>query len=84
MKNKRVSDMETIKCCLGKSKQQAEGQLLPRCSICNNVPEHGIADGLKLRHAFICKACEERIVLVDVGSMDYEFLMEKIKKLWKP
>ncbi|MEA1960560.1 MAG: sigma factor G inhibitor Gin [Bacillota bacterium] len=73
--------METKKNSQAKETQIWEGQLLPRCSICGCVPEDGIAGGIRIRNTFICKSCEQRIVLIDIGSVEYEFLLGKIKSI---
>lgn len=59
------------------------GILLPRCRICNQVPQEGIRGGIKLKRAFICNQCEQDIINVDVGSEQYEILLQKIKSILK-
>lgn len=55
--------------------------LLPRCAICENVPAEGIAGGMKIRRAFICNQCEEKIVTMDVGSQEYHAMVSTIKSI---
>lgn len=54
--------------------------VLPRCSVCDQVPSGGIRDGIRLRKAFICSACERLIVQSDVASGQYRMLINKLKK----
>lgn len=55
--------------------------ILPRCKICGNVPEKGIAGGMKFRRAFICNECEKKIVSLDVGSQEYQMILATIKSI---
>ena len=63
--------------------EAAKAILLPRCTICNQVPKEGIRGGIKLKKAFICTQCEQEIANVDVGSANYQILLEKIKRILK-
>ncbi|MDD3272362.1 MAG: sigma factor G inhibitor Gin [Syntrophomonadaceae bacterium] len=64
-------------------KEVIKGILLPRCRICQQVPPGGIRGGIKFKKAFICRQCEEQIVVTQVGSPGYEDLMEKMKQVLK-
>jgi hypothetical protein len=59
------------------------GVLLPRCSLCAEVPEQGIKGGIKLKKAFICNQCEEKISHAEMDSDYYEILIEKLKDILK-
>ncbi|PKM77479.1 MAG: hypothetical protein CVU90_06425 [Firmicutes bacterium HGW-Firmicutes-15] len=61
----------------------AKAIILPRCRICSQVPKEGIRGGIKLRKAFICTQCEQEITNIDVGSANYQILLEKIKRILK-
>ncbi|HHW62197.1 MAG TPA: hypothetical protein GX404_09860 [Syntrophomonadaceae bacterium] len=55
--------------------------LLPRCAICEDVPVKGIAGGMKIRRAFICNQCEQKIVTMDVESQEYHAMVSTIKNI---
>jgi superfamily II helicase len=61
--------------------EPARANILPRCTICNQIPKEGIRGGIKLKKAFICTRCEQDIANVDVGSASYQILLEKIKRI---
>lgn len=65
------------------TQEVARGNLLPRCTICNQVPREGIWGGIKLKKAFICTQCEQEIANADVSSNNYQILLEKIKGILK-
>jgi hypothetical protein len=65
------------------TQEVASRNLLPRCTICSQVPRGGIRGGIKLKKAFICTQCEQEIANVDVGSANYQVLLEKIKRILK-
>ncbi len=58
-----------------------KGQLLPVCALCEEVPPRGIAGGYLIKGMFLCETCESAILDLKVGSHQYEFYMERIKKL---
>jgi len=60
-----------------------KGIILPRCGICNQVPEEGIRGGLIIKKAFICNKCQNKMINIDVGSPEYEVILNKIKKIFK-
>ncbi len=55
--------------------------VLPRCSVCDQVPSGGIRDCIRLKKAFICSGCERLIVQSDVASGQYQKLINKLKKI---
>jgi hypothetical protein len=57
--------------------------VLPVCSFCSQVPAQGIRGGIKVGKAWLCQACEGKIIQTEVGSSDYEIMMEKIKNVWR-
>lgn len=57
------------------------GILLPRCYLCGEVPSLGIHGGVIIRKAFICSACEQDIVNLEVGSTHYQMVINKLKKI---
>lgn len=60
---------------------EKRGVLLPRCYMCNQVPENGIRGGIRIKRAFICNKCEEKLMLAEVGAPEYRELLEKIKQV---
>ncbi len=58
-----------------------KGQLLPRCALCEEVPLRGIMGGYLIKGLFLCETCEKEILNLKVGSSQYEFYLQKIKKL---
>lgn len=59
------------------------GILLPRCCFCSQVPREGIHGGMIIRKAFICCACEQEIVNLDVGSNQYQMVVNKLKEIFR-
>ena len=59
------------------------GVLLPCCIVCEQVPEGGIRGGIRLKKAFICTACEQQLMQTDMGSINYQKILEKIKQILK-
>ncbi|MGI6551060.1 MAG: sigma factor G inhibitor Gin [Syntrophomonadales bacterium] len=60
---------------------RVKGQLLPVCTLCEEVPSRGIAGGYLIKGMFLCETCESAILELKVGSNQYEYYMERIKKL---
>jgi len=60
----------------------ARGILLPRCYLCGEVPSQGIHGGMTIRKAFICCDCEQDIVHMEVGSIQYQTVVNKLKELF--
>ncbi|MBT9176294.1 MAG: hypothetical protein DDT20_00607 [Firmicutes bacterium] len=50
------------------------------CIVCGESCLQG--QGLAVRQKFICKKCEQRIVLADVADAGYEHLKFTLRKLW--
>lgn len=63
---------------------EEKGILLPRCAFCNQVPAEGIRGGIKLKRIFLCRQCEWSILTIQTGTADYQQLMNKVKKIFKP
>lgn len=57
------------------------GKVLPVCLICNEVPEGGIRDGIKMNIGFICGHCERNIVVMQPGSSEYEEVIGKLRAM---
>lgn len=57
------------------------GQLLPRCYFCGEVPREGIHGGVIIKRAFICHSCEEQIIDLEVGSLHYREVIDKLKEI---
>lgn len=57
--------------------------ILPVCSICNQVPSLGIKGVIKVGRAWICWECEQDIMLLEIGSPGYGVMIEKIRSIWK-
>lgn len=57
------------------------GLLLPVCSICNQVPKQGIRGVIRVGRAWICRDCEQKIMLLEVGSPDYGIMVEKMRSV---
>lgn len=66
---------------LGKNVNQAV--ILPRCSICSQVPAEGIKGVMKVGRGWICGKCEQEIVSLQVGSPRYGLILDKIKRVWR-
>ncbi|MGB4018561.1 MAG: sigma factor G inhibitor Gin [Syntrophomonadaceae bacterium] len=57
------------------------GTLLPRCYFCGEVPALGIHGGVMIKKAFICSACEQDIVNLQVDSTNYRAVINKLKEI---
>jgi hypothetical protein len=66
-----------------KIRDDGQAMLLPVCDFCNQVPEQGIKGVMRVGKAWLCQACESRIIQMEVGSPDYEVMLEKMKNIWK-
>lgn len=58
-----------------------QGVLLPRCALCEQVPEGGIRCGVKVKKAFICDACQAELLVIDVGSQQYNRIVNKVRRI---
>ncbi|NLB54104.1 MAG: hypothetical protein GX808_14365 [Syntrophomonadaceae bacterium] len=56
-------------------------RILPVCSICQQVPDKGIRDGIMIKKVFICCSCEIRIVNLSVDSVNYNEVINRIKAI---
>lgn len=56
--------------------------VVPRCSICKQIPVGGIRGGFKLRRAFLCLNCESIIMATPVGSDDYHRIMAGLRSIY--
>lgn len=63
--------------------EKSRGILLPCCSICNEVPDGGIAGGFRIKKGFICKNCERLIISLDISSPAYHDVMQKLRIILK-
>lgn len=61
---------------------QPMGKLIPRCKLCDKVPPRGLVDGHFFSGLFICRICEDAIVKSEVGTTEYDYYIEQVKKLW--
>ena len=75
--NQTEEDRQAMKPCYGD-----KATVLPVCSFCSQVPAQGIKGGIKVGKAWLCQACELKIILSEIGSNDYMILLEKIRKVW--
>ncbi|HZJ85409.1 MAG TPA: sigma factor G inhibitor Gin [Syntrophomonadaceae bacterium] len=63
------------------AEKRARALLLPVCAICGEVPEHGISGGYMLNKSFICNKCEQRIINTEIGTSQYQEILQLIKKI---
>lgn len=59
---------------------RVKGQLLPQCVLCEEVPLRGIAGGYLINGMFLCESCESAILNLEVGSSQYKYYLERIKR----
>lgn len=57
--------------------------VLPVCSFCSQIPKQGIKGVMRVGKAWLCQACETKIMLLEVGSTDYEIMIDKMRNIWK-
>lgn len=60
---------------------QKKDNLLPRCVLCDKVPEMGLNDGFLLSGQFICSKCEKIILSLDYDDPTYREVVEKLRKI---
>lgn len=60
-----------------------KASILPVCSICNRVPAKGIKGVTRVGKAWLCHTCELEITMLEVGTIEYSAMLEKIKRVWK-
>lgn len=56
--------------------------VVPRCSVCYQIPRAGIRGGLKLRKAFLCQECESILMETPVGGSDYLRIMAGLRSVY--
>ncbi|MGI6434014.1 MAG: sigma factor G inhibitor Gin [Syntrophomonadaceae bacterium] len=56
--------------------------VVPRCSVCHQIPRAGIRGGLKLCKAFLCQECESILMATPVGSSDYHRIMAGLRSVY--
>ncbi|MDS1029764.1 sigma factor G inhibitor Gin [Bacillota bacterium LX-D] len=57
--------------------------LLPRCIICDSVPNDGIIGGVVIKGIFICHQCSLELTNLETTDDKYALYMGKLKKLWQ-
>ncbi|NLV16745.1 MAG: hypothetical protein GXY50_06045 [Syntrophomonadaceae bacterium] len=62
---------------------RAKGVILPQCCLCEQVPPRGIMGGYLINSNFLCESCENSILKLEIGSMEYDIYVERIKKIIK-
>ncbi len=63
------------------AEEKAKGLLLPICAFCEKVPDKGIRGGYMLNKSFICNDCERKILHTEIGSRQYQEILQLIKKI---
>jgi len=48
-----------------------EQKLLPRCHRCGQHPQNGLYDGFRIAKVFFCRRCEEELLALEIGSLEY-------------
>ena len=59
-------------------------KILPVCHACGRVPRRGLYDGFRLKGAFFCSDCENKMLTVESGSAEYEKLFRDVRLLFFP
>jgi len=62
-----------------KIKVGTKDNLLPKCILCNKVPENGIRDGFLLLNQFICSSCEDIILSLSYNDPIYNEMVQQLK-----
>lgn len=62
---------------------EKRGMVLPLCKLCGEVPLRGIIGGYLINRNFVCESCENTIVNLEIGSQEYDFYVQEIKKIIK-
>ncbi len=63
-------------------KPNYSGCVVPRCSVCQQIPAAGICGGIKLGKAFLCQECETVLMQTPVGSNEYHRIMEGLRLVY--
>lgn len=58
-----------------------QDNLLPKCILCKEVPNEGIAGGFILTGQFICIGCEQRLLTLDYDDPAYSMMVQKLKEV---
>ncbi|MFA6807934.1 MAG: sigma factor G inhibitor Gin [Eubacteriales bacterium] len=61
--------------------KSSKSNIYPKCYICGNVPRCGICGGFRLLGEFICKECEQRIIVSEAGTEEYLDIIRVISKI---
>lgn len=56
--------------------------LVPKCFVCGLTPYKGIHGGILIGKGFLCSLCEAVIVQLDANDEDYQFYVERLKRIW--
>ncbi|MHB1406131.1 MAG: sigma factor G inhibitor Gin [Desulfitobacteriaceae bacterium] len=56
-------------------------KILPVCHACGRVPQLGLYDGFRLKEAFFCSDCENKMLTVEIGSPEYEKFFRDVRSL---
>jgi len=59
--------------------EDTKDNLLPKCILCNQVPELGIKDGFFLLGQFVCSKCEEKILTLSYHDPTYNAMVQQLK-----
>ncbi|MDK2822287.1 MAG: Inhibitor of sigma-G Gin [Clostridia bacterium] len=58
-----------------------EDNLLPKCILCNQVPELGIRDGFLLIGQFVCSKCEQKLLTLSYNDPTYNIMVQKLREI---
>ncbi len=56
----------------------------PVCRHCGRVPRMGLRDGFRLRGAFFCTECRNKILTIEIGSPEYADLFGEVRRIMFP
>lgn len=59
-------------------------KILPVCHACGCVPRYGLYDGFRLKRAFFCSECEDKMFTVEIGSAEYAKFVGDVRTLLFP
>jgi hypothetical protein len=57
--------------------------LLPKCLVCGETPERGLAAGIFLCRRFLCDSCGAHIAALCPGEKDYAEVARRLRRLWE-
>ncbi|MFZ7102167.1 MAG: sigma factor G inhibitor Gin [Peptococcaceae bacterium] len=55
--------------------------VLPKCILCREVPQLGIADGFILVGQFVCSKCEQQLLTLSYNDPTYKMMVQKLKEI---